>query len=103
VQAVDFRPDRILARHNLKEVREIDEILDYLASEGGKEAGSARLVLPASVRLHSEKGRPATRRAAAVRALQMKIDTNRMWAEIANELCDCTKRSHDGSCKEIIR
>jgi hypothetical protein len=91
-----------LSRHP-KEVRETIELLDYLTLEDRRGRRSVPRVLPASVRRHLKKGRPATRRPAAVRALQMKIDTNRTWAEIASELCHCTKRSHDGSCKESIR
>ncbi len=51
-----------------------------------------------------KRGRPATRRGPrVVSALQMSIDTNLTWLNIAKELCDCPSGRHDHSCAEVIR
>lgn len=88
-----------------KEVREINQILDYLIPEG--EIKSNLLdALPVSARLSSKKGRPGrpvTQRPAALRALQLQIDTGHFWPAITPQVCGCGKKRHDERCTENIR
>jgi hypothetical protein len=53
--------------------------------------------------LRKKRGRPITRGPIAVRALQLKVDKKWPWMRIANEVCDCSKGSHDGYCRDNIR
>jgi len=50
-----------------------------------------------------KRGRPSTRGPIAARALQLKWDTDRDWAQIANEVCDCGQASHTQCCRDNIR
>lgn len=54
------------------------------------------------------QGRPATRRAATLAALERRHDNNilprnRSWAALAQKLCPCGKQRHDMGCKENLR
>jgi hypothetical protein len=90
-----------------EEVREINAILKYLLPEeeitAAPRAGSILFALPVSARHPTKKGRPVTRRPAALRALQLQIDTGRTWISITREVCGCPKEKHGKSCSEAIR
>jgi hypothetical protein len=96
----------MMGRHcsdHQQEVREINEILDYLPDSRGRAPHGRSLYLgPVSTARSPTKGRPVTRRSAALRALQLQIDTGRTWTSITQEVCDC-KKEHDQSCRENIR
>jgi hypothetical protein len=49
------------------------------------------------------RGRPATRRLTAVRALQMQIDNKLDLETVTQELCDCGKKDHSECCKQQMR
>jgi hypothetical protein len=49
------------------------------------------------------RGRPATRRLTAVRALQMQIDKNCDLKKVTQERCDCGKAAHNESCEQQMR
>lgn len=52
---------------------------------------------------HRRKGHPPTRRRVAARALQMKLDENSTWVQIADALCDCGQQRHTSYCAQNIR
>jgi hypothetical protein len=86
-----------------KEVRQILQILDYLAPKSAEMKKGLLRALPISCRIsYKKKGAPVTRREAALRALQLQIDTGRTWTSIAQEVCDC-KKKHSPRCTENIR
>jgi len=92
-----------------KEVGEINQILDYLIPRAGKMTtggapppGSLPLALPESARRFTKKGRPVTRRPAALLALQLH-DTGQTWFSITQEVCDCGEKEHNEACTEAIR
>jgi hypothetical protein len=51
----------------------------------------------------SGRGRPVTRRLAAVHALQMQIDNGWKLKKVTSKVCDCTKATHDDSCEQQLR
>ena len=85
-----------------KEAREILQILDYLDPEPETKTGLLH-ALPVSSRPSPKRGAPATRRPAALRALQLRSDTGRTWLSIAQEVCNCEKKEHDKLCRETAR
>jgi hypothetical protein len=92
-----------------EEAREINKILDYLVEEEEIKAGavpqpgSIARALPPSLRVSPKKGRPVTRCSAALRALQLQIDTGRTWTSITQEVCVCKSEKHGRSCTENVR
>jgi hypothetical protein len=100
-----------MSRHcsdHQEEVREIIKILTYLFSEEEITTGltarpGSMSALPASARLFSRKRRPVTQRPAALRALQLQIDTGQTWSAITPQVCGCVKTNHDRFCTENIR
>lgn len=49
------------------------------------------------------RGRPATRRLTAVRALQMQIDNSWTLKKVTSKVCDCGKAAHNGYCEQQLR
>jgi hypothetical protein len=88
-----------------KEVSQINAILDYLVPEGGAGSPHGRAIYlgPLSRKSSTKKGRPVKRRSAALRALQLQIDTGRTWLSITQDVCGCEKQRHDQACTEAIR
>jgi hypothetical protein len=89
-------------RDHQSDLREIQQILDYLTPKGAgiKARLPGELAIPTRA---GQKGRRVTRRHTALRALQMKQDTNLTWKEITREVCDCPKRPHDKHCEQAVR
>jgi hypothetical protein len=50
-----------------------------------------------------KRGRPPTRRLAAVRGLQMQNDNKLTLKEVMPKVCDCGKAAHDEYCEEKLR
>lgn len=49
------------------------------------------------------RGRPATRRLTAVRALQMQIDNSWTLKKVTSKVCDCGKAAHNDFCEQQLR
>jgi hypothetical protein len=89
-----------------KDVLKINQIHDYLIPGGGGSAsqiGNMYLGPISRARRSPKKGRPVTQRSAALRALQLQIDTGQTWTAITKQVCGCGKKRHDRICKEKIR
>jgi hypothetical protein len=89
-----------------KELLKINQIHDYLIPEGGGRApqiGDMYLGPISAARRSTKKGRPVTQRTAALRALQLQIDTGKTWLAITQEVCGCGKEEHDHICMENVR
>lgn len=84
--------DAVQLAHEAQEAGFSDEIVKLISESGGVKPG----------------GRPATRHAATLAALERRLDTNipatnRSWAALALKLCPCGKEQHDMHCKENLR
>ena len=50
------------------------------------------------------RGRPPDRKLLAVEAYELKASQPELtWDDVAENLCDCRKGKHDGTCREAIR
>lgn len=50
------------------------------------------------------RGRPATQRLSAIKALELRITNPKMsWAILAKNFCDCGQTKHNEACRERIR
>lgn len=76
------------------------EMLDLIATDPVAHLALYPIVVETGKK---RRGRPIARGPAAVRALQMRIDENLTWPEIAQTLCDCGKETHNEYCSETIR
>lgn len=77
-------------------------ITDYV-NRGGKDV-TTEAVRFRDAWLSNPRGRPTEKRILAVKACELRIaNPARKWREIAQEVCDCGKSSHDAYCKESVR
>ncbi len=109
-----YHPEELRRHQSLRE-----DILSYLiapedfkAREDRTKAKMLELLVRDSVtllafypivkELGNSRGRPVSRRPMAVKALQMKLSTNRKWREITSIICDCGKDIHT-DCVQAVR
>jgi hypothetical protein len=84
--------DAVVLAHDAQKAGFSQEIVKLISESAGAKPG----------------GRPATRRAATLAALEKRLDTtilakNRSWMALAQKLCPCGKQPHDMGCKENLR
>ena len=97
--------------------RERWKIVNWLCPERGRDLNAETLLALRDLGLSSDRierartemqkrrrGRPVSQRYAAIQALQARLRTpDRSYAEIASEVCRCSRKVHGTQCTEDLR